>query len=338
MKRETRKATIRDVASAAGVGLQTVSRVLNGGRYVKPTTSARIQAAIKRLNYQPNEAARVLRGQRAKTIGLIIPDLADPFFSSCAHAIQQVATARDYMTFVLTSEWKPGLEGLEIRMMAERNVSGLLIIPSEGKSAPVMAEIMASGIPVVTLDRALDGVGCGEVAVDNFRAAKTAIEHLIGHGHQRILAMGYDSGAATVTQRIAGYSSAIADAGFKPDVLQCHSRDGVQLELLKRLDRKIAPTALFTLGDVVTIRALHALNSRNICIPDEIALIGFDDFELAPLLKVPVTAIRQSGDEMGRTAANLLFEQIQSGKPPSKLKVVLPTELIIRRSCGCNPS
>jgi len=337
MKQNGTKSTMRDVALAAGVSLQTVSRVLNGGDHVKPTTRAHIHAAMKKLNYQPNEAARVLRGQRAKTIGLIVPDLADPFFAACAHAIQQVAADSDYMTFVLTWERKPGLERTAIRLMAERNVAGLLIIPSEPSSADSLAGMVAERIPVVTLDRILEGSGCAEVTVDNIKAAKAAVEHLVAHGHKRILAIGYDCDTSTVAERISGYRLAMANARLKPEVTRCRARDTVQVQLIERLKTKPLPTAIFTLSDVVTIHVLHVLNRGKIEIPKAMALISFDDFELAPLLKVPVTAIRQSGDEMGRTAARLLFDQIRSGEVPSSPpRMLLGTELILRRSCGCN--
>ena len=335
------RATIKDVALTAGVGLQTVSRVLNGGHYVKASTAARIQRAIKKHAYQPNEAARMLKGQRARTIGLILPDLGDPFFSACAHAIQEVATAERYMTFVLTAERKPGLEAREIAMMVGRNISGLLIIPSETHSMSVLAELLDAGIPVVTLDRRISSHSSGEVVVDNEEGTRIAIEHMIQHGHKRILALGYDAKSSTIEDRIKSYRTTMTASGLKPEVLLSDSRATVPAQLAKRLDIKPMPTAIFCLNNVVALMTLAVLDARGIEIPQKMAVIGFDDCDFASLLKVPLTAVRQPAGELGRQAARLLFQQIHDGNASSsrtRTRIVLPTELIIRESCGCPAS
>ena len=166
-KRRHSGPTITDVAQEAGVAIMTVSRVVNGGSYVSPATEKRVRAAIRRLGYTPNEAARMLKGQRARMIGLVVPDLADSFFATCANAVQEVAGTHGYMTLIVTSERSVERESNEIAMMAARRIAGLLIVPSREDADRRLRELQQSEIPLVAMDRTLDGVEAGQVIVEN---------------------------------------------------------------------------------------------------------------------------------------------------------------------------
>lgn len=333
--------TITDVAKDAGVAIMTVSRVINGGSYVSESTEKRVRASIERLGYKPNEAARTLKGQRARLIGLIVPDLADSFFATCANAVQEVAGHFGYMTMIVASERRIEFEADEIEMMAARNIAGLILVPSRTDASDRLEEIRSHGVPIVTLDRTLSGLQAGEVTVENCGGAEGAVTHLIGHGHRRIACLGYDSQFSTIQERIHGYATAMKAAGLATELLSdLETAAAVSSALNTRLRASDRPTALFTLNNVSTIHALTTLRHMKLRVPEDVALIGFDDFELAPLLATPLTAVRQPPVEIGRRGAQLLFEAIQerasTGNIPGKIKIILPTELILRRSCGCD--
>jgi LacI family transcriptional regulator len=330
--------TIGDVARESGVGRMTVSRVVNGGELVSAATAARVRAAIRKLGYEPNEAARMLKGRSSRTIGLIVPDLADTFFSICAHAVQQMAAKQGYLTLLLASERDRDSEARELAMMKSRNIAGILIVPSSPDSVGQLQDVRARGLPVVMLDRTFPGLDAAEVMVENEQGARKAVHHLLEHGHRQILCLGYDSQFNSIGLRIEGYQKAMTQAGLKPELFIADEVSTIGPKLLKRLRSPKPPTALFTLNNVTTIHVLHDLQRENVRVPHDVAVIGFDDFEMAPLLSVPLTAVRQPAAELGRTATHLLLDWIRSRntqKRPVNPRIVLPTELIIRRSCGC---
>jgi LacI family transcriptional regulator len=339
-KRKQKDPTITDVARLARVGSMTVSRVLNGGRYVSAEMEERVRNAISTLGYRPNEAARMLRGQAPRTIGLIVPNLADPFYSTCAHAAQQMALEHGYATMLLTCETDAMAEDRALELLNSRNVvSGILIFPSHVDSTEQLEAMQERGLPVVVLDRTIPGFDAGEVMVDNAGGAMKAVNHLIEHGHRRILCVGYDSQYSSIIERVDGYRKAMADADLKPQMMMVENEGEVQRALAKRLRGTTRPSALFALNNVTSIHCLHLLQRENIEVGREIAMAGFDDFDLADLLSVPLTAVRQPAAEIGRTGTRLLLDAMGSGAAANAKKLysrmVLPTELIIRRSCGC---
>jgi LacI family transcriptional regulator len=318
----------------------TVSRVVNGSKLVSAATATRVRAAIRKLGYEPNEAARILKGQAPRTIGLIVPDLADTFFSICAHAAQQLAAEHGYMTLLLASERDRDSEVTELTMMKSRNVAGILIVPSNPDCMHQLQELRARGVPVVMLDRTFPGLDAGEVMVENQPGAERAVSHLLDHGHRNILCVGYDRQFNSIAQRIAGYERVMNQAALKPMFVVAHEVSAIGPKVLRRLHSLESPLAIFSLNNVTTAHVLRALQQEGIRVPEEVAIIGFDDFELAPLLAVPLTAVRQPASELGRSATRILLDWIRSGgqgRRPAGAKLTLPTELVIRRSCGCRP-
>jgi LacI family transcriptional regulator len=328
-------ATLSDVAKVAGVGVMSVSRVVNGTRKVSPETERKVRAAIKRIGYQPNEAARILKGYRARIIGLIVPDLAHPFFATCANAIQQTAWEAGYLTLMSATGHQEELERHETEIMVQRRVSGLLVIPT-GLQNNHFAEAAASHIPIVSLDRPLNHVEADSLVVDNFAATVLATEHLIGHGHRHILCIADDEKTFTKTQRVAGYSEAMRKAGLTPRVCLIGPLSGMLSDQLNfALNSPAAPTALFATSNVIALNTLRELKERSVRIPEEMALISFDDFDLATLIQPMITVIQQPVFELARSAATLLFNRMSDRTVGAKTQVVLPTKLIIRESCGC---
>jgi LacI family transcriptional regulator len=191
----------------------------------------------------------------------------------------------------------------------------------------------------VLLDRTFLGVNVGSVMVENEQGARKAVEHLLKHGYENILCIGYDRQFNSIRLRMDGYRKAMQEAGLRPDLSIANNTSSIGPRLLKRLRSPKPPSAVFSLNNVATIQVLQTLQRENLEIPKDLALVGFDDFEMAPLLRVPLTAVRQPSSEVGRTGAQLLLDRINSRRDLSRLidepQIVLPTELMIRESCGC---
>ena len=336
MPRKRSEVTLADVAKHCAVGVMTVSRVINGGHLVSPQTAARVRVAIKKLGYHPNEAARILKGQIAKTIALILPGLSDTFFSVCAHAVQQFAAKRGYTTVLLASERDPKMELAQLAMLRARSVAGLLIMPTGETCLRTLKSFSSSGTPVVMIDRTYTGLNAGEVVVDNRGGAEKAVAHLIEHGHRNIWCVGYDKRYSSVAERIAGYDAVLRRLDLTPKYVLVDEAEQIAQSLVPQLRSAERPIALFTLNNVTSINVLQILRQSGISVPGDVALVGFDDFEFAPLLSVPLTAIRQPADELGRSGTRLLFEMIASSvRTEQPTRIVLPTELVVRNSCGC---
>jgi len=318
--------------------LMTVSRVINDHPSVRPKTRKKVQAAIEQLGYERNEAAGMLKGHRAMMIGLIVPDLSDIFFATCANTIEQLARDNGYMTLIVSSGHNAELEMEQAELMARRRLSGLLIITS-GKCDPARVEkLRASGLAVVAFDRPLDGVGTDAVLIENRAGAEDAVNHLIGHGHKRIACVGYDDGAYPVSERIKGYRNAMLSKGLQPELFMKIETFEAALEWLRAIGSKsVRPTALFSTSYRVSVHLLRALAELKIRIPDNMAMIGFDDFDLATLISPPLTTVGQSPVDLAKRAARLLFDrivEIHAGTESAPAKIMLPATLIVRQSCG----
>jgi LacI family transcriptional regulator len=250
-----------------------------------------------------------------------------------------MAAKHGYMTLLLASERDPESEAKELTMMKSRNIAGILIVPSNPDCVGQLKELRARGIPVVMLDRTFPGLDAGKVTVENSEGAEKAVNHLIDHGHSRILCAGYDSQFNSIGQRIEGYQKAMEQAGLKPQIVVVEEGTAVGTKVLQKLRSPKPPTALFALNNVTTTQVLQTFQKENVRVPEDVAIVGFDDFELAPLLAVPLTAVRQPAAQLGQSATRILLDWI-SRSPALDTRslhahVVLPTELIIRRSCGC---
>jgi len=331
-----RKPTMNDVAQLAGVGTMTVSRVLSGSARVSEETTQRVQSAIEQLEYRPNELARALRGQRSRTIGLIIPYLYDAFFANCAHAITTVAKKQGYTVIITTSDEDANTEYGEAEQMLQRHVEGLVIIPAKAPASRLTRGLF-SKTPVVVFDRPASEASFDSVLVENTSGSRRMVEHLIEHGHGRISFMGLSRKLHTINARHLGYRQAMQEARL-PEMafFGCDSKDETRRALETQLNGKTPPTAVFASNNLSMRYVFAALMSLGVKIPNDIALAGFDDSDLAELTVPALSVVRQPAQEMGRVAVNLLFERIRSGEVQKAGKrIVLPVEVILRRSCGC---
>lgn len=332
--------TIIDVAREASVGVMTVSRVINHHPSVKSSTRARVMSAIARVGYIQNDAARMLKGRRARTIGLIVPDLTD-YFAACFQTVQEIAMRHGYQTLVIATGKSSAVEGQQLDSLNNQRPSGIILV-SCGPDTQRISRIINSGIPVIALDRPLPGLNVDAVLVDNREGARRGVDHLIEHGHKRIACVAYAGGSYTSLERIRGYEEAVREAGLQP-ILYRDVQSPEQMEALVRSwsNSPKSPTAVFSIKRLTSIRLIQAMHRTQVRVPQDVALVGFDDFELAEVLSAPLTVVSQSPRESARAAAEQLFKTILS--PPSAreenrqaIKIVFPTTLVIRRSCGCH--
>jgi len=331
-----RKPTMSDVARLAGVGTMTVSRVLSGTVHVAEETARRVQTAIDQLQYRPNELARAFRGHRSRSIGLILPYLYDPFFANCAHAVTTVAKERGYSVIITTSNEDPDVEYIEAEQMLRWNVDGMVVIPARYRNSRLTRTLFGK-TPVVAFDRPVADPAFDVVLVQNTAGARRIVEHLIEHGHQRISFMGLSRNLFTINARFLGYRRAMQDAGLKEDgFFGCESQEDTLRAIEDQLRGAKAPTAFFASNTLATRHVLASLLSLGVKIPNDVAFVGFDDFDLADLTSPSLTVVRQPMQEMGRVATNLLFDRIARGElPQTGNRIVLPVEIVLRRSCGC---
>lgn len=331
-----RKPTVNDVARLAGVGTMTVSRVLNSSAHVSAGAAQRVKKAIEQLNYRPNDLARALRGQRSRSIGLILPYLYDPFFAMCGHAVTTVAKKHGYSVLMTTSNEDPATEYEAALQMLQRDVEGLLMIPSiRGQSR--INQTLLGKTPLVAFDRPLADPAFDSILVENQSGSRRMVQHLIEHGHSAITFMGLSDSLYTIHARFQGYRRAMKDAKLETDAcFDCQTMESTLAAVQSRLKSKTPPTAWFTSNTLATRYVFTALLHLGMRIPKDAALAGFDDFELAEMTNPPLTVVRQPAEKMGHLAAEQLFRHIgRSETPITGNRIVMPVELVLRRSCGC---
>jgi LacI family transcriptional regulator len=332
-----------DVAEMAGVSTMTVSRVLNAHPSVSDEARRKVLAAIERLRYQPNELARSLRERRSRQIGILVPYVSDPFFAACAHAISTVAKQHAYSVVLATSNEDPAAEFDEASRMVRRNIEGLVIIPARtGKARSLLLGHPFDRLPIIAIDRPIEGGHFDRLLVENERGARIGTDHLISLGHKRIAFLGLSPELYTMRMRELGYRSGMQSAGLSPRVLELSvSQESTRLTLLRLLSGKSRPTALLCANNLLTRHVLHAMQTMNLHPPDPVALVGFDDFDTADLIRPGITTVRQPDEVLGRTAAQMLFERLASGTRAIRLpprEIMMPVDLIIRGSCGAKTS
>ncbi|MGV9774839.1 LacI family DNA-binding transcriptional regulator [Streptosporangium sp. NPDC003464] len=319
---------MKDVAAAAGVALKTVSRVVNEEPGVNPATAERVLSAIERLGYRRNESARVLRRGRTASIGLVIEDVADPFYSGISRAVEDVALRYGSLVLSGSSGEEPTRERELVLTFCSRRVDGLIIVPA-GDDHDYLRPELDAGIAAVFADRP-GGLEVDTVTCDNNGGTHTGVTHLIRHGHHRVAFLGDSSSIFTAAERLRGYRRALADAGlsFDGSLVATGPPEQAGPALARMLSGDDPPTAVFTGNGRITVATLRTGH--------RLAMVGFDDFELADLLVPGVTVVAQDPAKLGRTAAELLFRRI-TGEPGPAARIELPTRLIPRGSGELRP-
>ena len=328
---------LKDVAVLACVSTATVSRVLNDHGPASEEARGRVLRAAQELDYRPNWLARSLRGRRTNTIGLVLPDIENPFFTSLVKGVEQAASAQGWNVIFCNTDEDIRREEALVRTLVDRKIDGLILCPTAGPHE-YMARYMELRLPVVTVNRALRDFPLPAVTSDNFQGAYEATRHLLAKGLRRLALILGTPNLSTTEDRLAGCRRAVQEFGLAPEDLLLavgHARTAQGFQAAQDcLDMSPLPQAIFAFNNLMAEAALMAIHRRGIRCPADIALIGFDDFRSAAALTPPLTVVEQNPAGIGTKAVEELTRVIVTGEATQALHLI-PTRLIIRASCGC---
>jgi LacI family transcriptional regulator, galactose operon repressor len=330
--------TIRDVARLSGVSPMTVSRVINESERVSPDTRRRVEQAIAELGYVPSRLARGLSRQRTGTLAVIVPDVANPFFTLVVRGAEDSARRAGYRVIFCDTRSDLTVEREVIEEMIAHRVEGIVIAPVSDRSKGHLRRLAGFGVPFVMIDRTVPGVDSDVIVGENTAGARQLVEHLIGLGHRRVGFIVESGEVSTARDRRQGYEAALAAAGIPldPALIAFATVDpsgglqgmGQLLELEER------PTAVFTVNNMVAVGAIEAVRAAGLEVPDDVALVCFDDIEYASRLHPFLTVMEQPAETFGTLGTQLLLERIEGRGPARRRVVVLPGEFVVRKSCG----
>jgi LacI family transcriptional regulator len=333
--------TIKDIAKALGFSTSTVSRALRDSYEISTETKKIVLEYAEKINYHPNPIALSLKERRSCSIGVIVCEIANPFFSQIINGIESIAYSKGYNIIISQSHESYERELIDLKYLASRSIDGLLIsVSTETADFSHLKELHERGLPIVFFDRIVDDITTHKVVVDNLKGASDAINHLLSKGYKRIAHIANSRCLSITKSRIEGYESALL--GHKimidDDLIQYCDHGGldyseVEQVLEKLFSLKKKPDAIFASGDKITVACLRYFKNNNIKVPEDIALIGFSNSELTELLDPPLTIIKQPAFEMGEIATSLLLNLIESKRPVKDFETrILETELLVRNS------
>ncbi|MGO1172736.1 MAG: LacI family DNA-binding transcriptional regulator [Actinomycetaceae bacterium] len=307
---------IREVARAAHVSVTTASRALNGTGRVAETTRARVRAVADELGYRPNELARQLKRGKSSSLGIVVPDITNPFFSELAQGVQEAAARYDSVLLLTATGADPGRTAEAIAQMRARHVAGVVLVEDRLDDDRLVAAL--NGMRFVALDRELDQHRATTVTSDHRAGGRLAVQHLVDLGHRRIAHISGRPEIAVARERATGYQEGLAAAGLEVDpslVVEADFEEEAGYQgTLRLLDRGTDATAIFAVNDLAAIGAVRALDERGLVVPRDISVVGFDDIHLASYVRPGLTTIHQQIDELGRQAAELLLDEDKEGR------------------------
>ncbi len=327
--------TLRDVAARAGVSAITVSRALNNTGYVSPETRARIRLIAAELNYVPNAVASSLRSSRTKLLAFLT-DITNPFWAVVERGIEDVAMAAGYAVILCNTDEDQAKEARYIELLQRMRVDGLILAPTR-ESTTVLQNLARRELPFVLIDRVVAGVVADSVRGDSRGGAYEMTTHLLATGYRRIAMISGPPTVSTAEERVAGYQRALVEAGqgVDPDLIlygQYSESWGYQAGQLL-MARRLPPDALFAANNFIALGLLEALHTQGLRVPDDVAVVAFDDITQLTSARFLTTVI-QPAEEMGRVAVRLLLDRLAQPSKPVE-EIVLPVEFLVRRSCGC---
>lgn len=336
---KAKRGSIRDVAARAKVSPATVSNVLNHLDVVAPNTRQRVEKAIKELNFVRNESARQLRAGRSRTIGLVVLDIGNPFFTDVARGVEEFAAEHQTAVLLCSSSSSNDREARQLTLLAEQRVRGVLIVPNKFSVAQ-LSTLRRSDIPVVLLDHKSPNRQICSVSVDDEMGGNLAVSHLISSGHKRIAFIGGEGRANQVRDRATGGRRAIEEAGQAANSLTMIDVDSLNVaggreagRQLLAMSKRSRPTAAFCANDLLALGLLQEFTLAGVNVPDDLAIVGYDDIEYAAAAAVPLTSVRQPSHQVGVRAASLLFEELE-GDGHRHRQLVFEPELVVRSSSG----
>jgi DNA-binding LacI/PurR family transcriptional regulator len=330
--------TMRQIAERAKVSIGTVSHVINETAAVRPKLRERVLEVIRSMGYQPSALAQGLRKNRTNMLGMVIPDITNPFFPSVVRGVEDVAYKRSFRVILCNADNDPAKEASYVRELRSYRISGLLIIPAGvADIADHLKAYASASVPVVCIDRVPDGWKGDAVLVANTEGAYQATRYLIQMGHKRLAVISGPLGLTNSAERLKGFTHALNEAGIAigPELVQESRFDTVSgyqaaLRLLRMLPR---PTAIFACNDLMAFGVLQAARELGLRCPEDISIAGFDSLEFTKFTDPSLTSVYQPGYQLGATAARLLLERVDGLRSAAK-KVVLPTDLKKRNSVG----
>lgn len=322
--------SIKDVAAAAGVSTATVSRVLSNKPHVRPELRDHVLAVVAELSYRPNLVARNLRSQQSRTLGLIVSDIRNPFFTDISRAVEDTAYAEGYSVFLCNTDENPDKERIYLNLMRDENVAGVIFSPTR-ETAAHFADLQLD-FPTVVVDRAVPDGPVDQVLLDNTAAARRLTTHLIENGYRRIAGV-FGEASTTGRERQQGFAAALQAHNLTPAqvVYTLPKISAGYTAVLAILDSANPPEAIVATNSLLTAGALQAIQARGLHIPADVALAGFDETTWTALVQPAITVIAQPTQEIGRTATELLLQRIENPERPSRM-VILTGELLARAS------
>jgi LacI family transcriptional regulator len=336
--RSRRSVTLADVAEAAGVSASTASRALNGRGELSDSTRAAVLEAAETLKFRPSALARSLRTRTSFTVGFVVPDVASPFYASALKGAQRVLEGAGYRVMLMDSEQDVAGEVAALRTLLEHQVDGLLV-STTGIPARLFREVVGrSARPCVFFDGILAAAGAGSVSLDNDAGIALLVEHLAEHGHERIALLAGSQRETSGIERLVAFRAAMRARGLR--VRRGYERSSPWSVENGRLDARAVlglaprPTAVVAASVELALGCMTACRELDLRIPDDLALVAFDDSYFAELLDPPLTSIAYDPEEVGRAAAGLLVDAMQDGAN-GRRELVVPVHLVHRRSCGC---
>lgn len=327
-------ATIKDVAKEAGVSVATVSRTFSGAGRVTPGVRERVEAAAERLSYRPNAVARSLRARNTRTLGLVIPNVVNPFFTQMARAVEDAARDRGYSLVLGNTDEDPEKEAEYLEVMVEKRVDGLLVSPARATS-PQLEEISREGVPIVFLDRYVRGLRAPVVRAEGRRAVDELVGYLVGLGHERLAIITGPPETVPGRERLEAFLDGAGRRGAPVDAERIKVGDFRRESGARAMRELLAlaepPTAVFAANNLMALGALQTLRRAGVRVSEDVSFASFDDVSWFELVDPPVTAIAQPVAELGTAAAGMLPELVEGGEPES---VILESELVVRGSCA----
>lgn len=329
--------TIRDVAKLAGVSPITVSRVVNNSDYVSESTRARVEAAIDELKYVPNMLGPSLRFKQTMTLALVLTDITNPFWTTVARGVEDVAQANGYGIILCNTDESQSKQDQYLDMLLRRRIDGIVLVPAHSAPEPV-GMIQKQGIPVVVLDRQIPGIQVDIVRADSENGAYQLTDHLLSMGHRRIAVLAGPETVSTAVDRVMGYRRALTAHGLPEEAVAIYwgaftVESGREMALQALSDHQQL-TAFFATNNFIAIGAMQAMREMGLTVPDDIALVTLDDIPAVFTIEPFLTVARQPAREMGRKAAQILLDRLSGQLDGEYQHIVLPTQLIIRASSG----
>jgi LacI family transcriptional regulator len=331
-------ANIRDVARHAGVSAGTVSNVLNRPSYVNAETRQRVLASIAELEFVPQKTARQYRPGRERTLGLALADMGNPFFVDVALGAEAAAKQLGVGVLIVHNGEDPSREEQNLDLLVQQRVHGIMITPVDERN-PRLEHLVEKGVPVVYVDRISGDRPCCWLATDDLTGGRLAGDHLIERGHTRLAFVGDTSIARQVEDRHAGLLDAVKHAGLDPDTVELIPAPAWKMSEGRKVGTELIgrppgdrPTAVFCANDMLALGLLQELSLHGIRVPEDLAIVGFDDLEWASAATVPLSSVRQPRDLLGRTAVRMILDEIEQGSTHVHEHVIFPPELVIRES------